>query len=177
MPQENLKSGQITNLDASPVTRMAPGEGGHGTMRIRDASISPTTGLLSTSTYRLSRLRYDEILKHAYIKGDSTSNTFTVNVGFYYSDSTTDGTQPANQGAVISTTFVTSSLNLASQTTFLDLCQYISAANLDKPLWSMLGLNATTGGYIDLVLYNTTTNSTTTTYYCEVHTMSPGAAS
>lgn len=177
MPQENLKSGQVTNLDASPVTRMAPGEGGHGTMRVRDGSLSPTTGLLSTSTYRLSRHRYDEILKHAFIKGDSTSNTFTVNVGFYYSDSTTDGTQPANQGAAINSTFVTSALSLANQTTFLDLAQFISAANLDKPLWSALGLSSTTGGYFDLTLVNTTTNITTTTYYCEVHTMSPGANS
>lgn len=177
MPQENLKSGAVTNLDASPVTRMARGEGGDATLIVRDGSVTPSTGLLSTSTYRLARLRNDEILKHAYIKGDSTSNTFTVNVGFYYSDSTTDGTLPANQGAQLNSTFVTSGLVLANQTTFLDLCNFMTAANLDKPLWSALGLTATTGGYFDLTLFNTTTNSTTTTYYVETQSVSSGATS
>ena len=177
MPQENLTSSVIANLNATPVTRMAMGEGGTGDLVVRTASLQPTNGLLSTSTYRFTRLRNDEILGHIYVKADTTSATLTGNWGFYYSNSTTDGTQPQNQGNVINSTFVVSNLVMTSMTTFTDLTQYITAANLQKPLWSALGLTATTGGYFDLVMVNTTTNVTTSVLMVETQTYSSGAAS
>jgi hypothetical protein len=48
---------------------------------------------------------------------------------------------------------------LAAVTTFTNYAYAIVAADYDYPLWELCGLTSDPGGFFDLTLTNTTTNS------------------
>lgn len=179
MATEALKSTAITNLDASPVTRLVPGVGGTAYLRHGDGSLTATTGQLSQSTYQLARIPTRAIIKQARVKLDAGVTTFTADCGFYYSTSTTDGTPAGNRGTQVSGTtgshVLGTAVVLANQTTFLDLAQNLTAANLDKKVWDAIGLATDPGGYFDFVLTTTTTNSGAPVVYGEIAYVDPGS--
>lgn len=101
---ENLKSGVVTNLDASPSVVATTGEGAPGNLFSQNDVVSATASITQWSTYRLCRIPTNAKVKHvwAYLSGlDSKSTataTFDFNIAF--SDDTNDGTAPALQGTI-----------------------------------------------------------------------------
>lgn len=176
MATEALKATAVSNLDASPVTRLAPGAGGFAYMRTADGYLTATTGMASGSTYQMVRIPRNAIIKHIWMKLDATVTTFTANVGLYYSTSTTDGTAAANQGAAVVNNCFASAVAYASQNTFTDLMNNVTAANLDKTAWSGVGaLTTDPGGYFDVVINLTATSSGGAIVYMEVQYVDPGS--
>lgn len=115
MAAEQIKSLQITNLDASPIVTNNTGAGGVGRSNELDGIVAcAATPLQSAkSVYRVVRFPTNAILKSVVVATDTALDTgthalvFDFNVAF--SDSTTDGTPssflPASVGeAVIPTT-------------------------------------------------------------------------
>lgn len=162
MATEALKSTPITNLDADPIVYMTPGSGGAGVVRAKFASVTATTGVTSGSTYQMVRLKSKDIVLQIYAWLTASVTTFTCDLGAYYSTSTKDGTAVANQGDVIDADFWGSAIALASIVTMTEYTTETAtytAAKRVQPLWQALGLSADPGGYIDIVLTNTATNS------------------
>lgn len=169
MPQDTLKSVRITSLDASPPQYYGQSEGGPATYQNTDGYVTPTSGVLLGSTYKMVRLQSSVRLKELKIKLDATMTTFTAAIGFYYSDSTTDYTPVALQGTQVNGNtggqYFGSAVALAAQTTALDLMAASLAVNFDKELWEICGLTTDPHCPFDIVLDTTTTNSGTTNVY------------
>ncbi len=97
MVADTLSSASITNLDASPVVRnTSPNGAKYDEQKISDFA-TPTTGGLAdtTSTYKMVRVPTNGYLKSIVLIADGAldsngSPTLAVDVGAYYSDSTTD---------------------------------------------------------------------------------------
>jgi len=163
----HLKSSQITGLDASPIQQPMTGQGGPATLKSISASLSSVSADATGSTYQMVRVPTNAILKHAWFQAAANSGG-KVNIGVYYSDSTTDGTAQANQGLVVPTTgaaFVSGDIDCSSAVAPTDeLGQNTAGWTMDlinTPLWSALGLTADPGGNFDIVLVCHTTAITT----------------
>lgn len=166
MAGEQLKSTSISNLDGDTygvITTPTAGMGAGGRFQEKDDTVNVTlVGLTSTaSTYKMVRLPTNVKLKK--IKGRcnialDTSTGLALDVGAYYSDSTTDGTPQANQGTAISvncfaaaTTVMQSSAGVASDVQLINNSKF--TPDLQKePLWQAVGLSTDPGGYIDIVV-------------------------
>lgn len=162
MTTEALKSTPITDWDASPVVRLAPGAGGHGRMRVGYGSVTATTGMASGSTYRMVRLKSNQVVVRLYAWLDASVTTFTCDIGVYYSTSTTDGTPAAHTGASVSTGLFGTAVALASIVTMTEYTTEsgtYTAAKRIQPLWQAGGLSADPGGYLDIVFGATATSS------------------
>jgi hypothetical protein len=89
------------------------------------------------------------------------------NLSVYYSDSTTDGTQPAKQGLIVPTTgdqFFASDIDCASAVDRIGKTNESGnypVTKRNKPLWDALGLTVDPGGYFDIVAVVHTTDVTT----------------
>lgn len=167
MATEALKSGAVTNSDASPVVYNTSGIGGLSHLKALDGSVTGTTGVTSGSTYQMVRVRSNAIVKHLYAKLDASVTTFTGDVGFYYSTGTNDGTQVGKSGKVGTGQEFGAAVAFASQTTFIDLAQNVTAAKLDKEAWDLAGLASDPGGFFDIVITTTATNSGAPVAYME----------
>ena len=169
MATETLKSTPITNLDLTPPQVMGPATGGPQIMRTADGNVTPTNGATVGSIYKFVRLPSNARLKEVKGKFDPTVSaaTFTVSVGFYYSDSLNDYTTPGNQGTAVNgatgSGALTTSLALAAQTTSLDLMATNVAANFDKELWEVCGLTTDPHCPFDLCFTSLTTANAITT--------------
>lgn len=164
MATEALKSTPVTNLDASPVVRMSPGEGGHAVMRWADGSVTGTTGVTVGSTYQMVRVSTRAVIKQIWAWLDAAVTTFTADIGIYYSSSTTDGTPSANRGTVVSgdQAFFASAVAFASavtQTEYSTESGTYTGAKRAQPLWQAAGLSSDPGGYFDIVATTTATTS------------------
>lgn len=163
MAADALSSGSITNLDASPVVANTSGAGAPYHSRVYRDFVTPTTGgLVSTSSkYKMVRLpmyaKLEEIILNADANLDSSTG-LVLDVGAYYSDSTTDGTPTALQGTVISVNCFAALLTFQSAFKFVHADTAWTAAKRQQPLWQALGLtaNAVTGappgGFVDVVV-------------------------
>lgn len=115
---ENLLSGAITLLDATPIQMPSAGEGAPGMRRVQFDQVASTTALAVNSSYRMSRFPVEAKVKRVwlYTKGvDSNvaaTAKFDVNVAF--SDSTTDGTPPALQAQIPTSALTGATTSLAS---------------------------------------------------------------
>lgn len=164
---DTLKSGSITNLDASPVVENTTGNGGPGYVKTQYDNVTPTTGGLAStsSTYKILRVPTTIKLNALSIKtltAIETSTGLALDVGAYYSDSTTDGTQPTLQGTAISVNCFAAASTFQSLTS-LDCLTAYSIPKRQQPLWQGLGLASDPGGFIDIVV--------------AVHTAATGAVS
>ncbi len=172
---EFLKSGVITNLDASPMVVNSAGQGGATRLHVIDSAVTVVTAAVS-STYQLVRLRSNAVVKHLYIKLDATAVEFDADIGCYYSTAVGDGTLPtyaslAPPTQVNGTTgsqLFGAAVVLDADVTFVDHAAGLSAATLDKELWSACGLTTDPGGFFDIVLTSTGAPSGTPTIYTEV---------
>lgn len=156
---DTLKSVSITNSDATPRVINATGVGAVGYAKDVSDWITPTAaGLLTTaSTYKLIRVPTTIKLKSLVLAVDGdieTSTGLALDVGAYYSDSTTDGTPAADQGVLISANcFLAASTSFQSSATAdVNALAAYSVQARNEPLWQGLGLSADPGGNIDIVL-------------------------
>ncbi len=175
---DTVKSRTITNRDgnlsASPVVLPdqfdTVGYNIAGVInQTSDYCAATTGGLASTSsTYKLVRLRSNCKIKSmkffvsTLLDTGGGSASLTWDIGAYYSDSTTDGTQSQLQGTPISATCFYSALVSPAaginNAAVSSLCP--TAVSMDQALWDFLGLTAPSGqdaiygdpgGYIDVV--------------------------
>jgi hypothetical protein len=168
MTTEALKSTPITNLDATPVTPNTTGEGGPGHLRSVSGYVTVSASMAAGSTYRLVRVPSNAKIKQILFESEA-QGAGKFNLSVYYSDSTVDGTQSANQGLIVPTTgdqFFASDIDCASlvvQTDKTNESANYTLAMRNKRLWDALGLTSDPGGFFDIVAVVHTTDVTTGT--------------
>lgn len=172
MTTEALKSTPITNLDATPVTPNTTGEGAPGYSRRVEGFVTVSASMAAGSTYRLVRVPSNAKIKSVNFHSEA-QGAGKFQLSAYYSDSTVDGTQVANQGVVVPTTgaaFFSDDIDCASAVAMANKtfandttsgAYNMSAWN--KQFWDALGLTADPGGFIDIVAVVHTTAVTTGT--------------
>lgn len=157
MAVETIKSVSITGLDALPAVPQSTGEGSSGYLRHVDATAPVAAGSSATSTYRLVRLPSNAKLKSLDVMTDAAPGAGAISVGASYSDATTDGTQIALQGTLISATAFAAATTLsATANTRVDVLTALPVAKRMQPLWQALGLASDPGGFIDVLATVTT---------------------
>jgi hypothetical protein len=160
MATSNLKSPSITNLDAIPVVPNTAGEGAPAYCRTLEGTITPLAGDAIGSTYRLVRLPSNAKVK-SIIFWSQAQGAGTFDLSAYYSDSTMDGTAPANQGLIVPTTgaaFFADGINAAAAVVGLQVLGNGGVLAgwtpnlINTQLWAALGLTSDPGGFIDVVM-------------------------
>lgn len=156
----HLKSPAITSLDTIPPFTASTGEGSQGYLREISGFVTPVAADAAGSTYQFVRIPTNAKVKSV-VLNSGAQGAGAIQIGVYYSDSTVDGTAPANQGLVVPTSgvdFFASDVSLASAIIGLDeVMQNLatSTANnpalINTPLWQALGLTSDPGGYFDIV--------------------------
>lgn len=117
-PTSATNSNIITHLDATPPTRDTYGGGGAGRLTRLVSTITPTASQATSVLNRLVRIPSNCCVHRVAVILDAAGTTITGNVGLWYSDSTTDGTSPVNQGnlTAISSAFFAYQLAMATFT-------------------------------------------------------------
>lgn len=162
------KSPSITNWDATPIFIGTTGEGVEGPRRVITDSVAIATTDSIGSIYRLVRIPTNAKIKQV-LFDSLTATTAAGDFDVAFSDSATDGTQPALAGGIVQVTgpvdnkLFGAAASLAAQSrvdrTFLGTFLY---AHQNLPLWQVLvNLGATQfvadpGGFFDLVVKSTT---------------------
>lgn len=168
MTTEALKSTAITNLDANPVTPNTTGKGAAGHLRSISGYVTVSASMAAGSTYRLVRVPSNAKIKQVLFESEA-QGAGKFNLSVYYSDSTVDGTQPANQGLIVPTTgdqFFASDIDCTSlvvQSDKTNESTNYTLAMRNKALWDALGLASDPGGCFDIVAVVHTTDVTTGT--------------
>jgi len=171
------KSPSITNWDASPIFIPTTGEGCEGPLRIITDSVASAVGDSIASIYRCVR-----IPTNAKIKRVTLSSTTAVggagagDIDIAFSDSATDGTQPALAGGIVQLTgpvdnklfgaavslIGTATPTLQDKTFQGTGPNQLTFAGQNMPIWAFLvSLGATQfitdpGGFFDIVVKLTT---------------------
>lgn len=177
MTAETLKSTQITNLDASPVVANTAGSGASANLKTISATILPTDAKTAPSFYKMVRLPWHAKIKHVYVQAAAATD-FDADIGIYYSDSTVDGTPAALQGTVLTgnVDFFAAAFDFdAAIVAMIDVAYlnpsegYLITDN-NGEFWAAAnsGLTSNPGGYFDVVLTTTVTNSVPLAIYLEV---------
>lgn len=134
MAAENLKSGVITNRDATPVvlTTANPGQ------VMRSYGKVETAGGDAGSTYRFCTIPSNAKCVRAFYSCDDLGIGLTMNVGLYQTT--------ANGGAVVDADFFASALDVATAAVAITEITFERGATLidelEQPLWQRLGLSA-----------------------------------
>lgn len=163
---DTVKSNSITQLDAlgaSPpgsILYTSSGDGSAGYKRtISDLAAATTAGLGSTSsTYKIIRLATKSILKTLELVNSATLDTggdsasLTLDVGAYYSDSTTDGTPAVDQGVQISANCFAAAVVSPLVGVRINVMTALASTKYNEPLWQALGLTTDPGGFVDVVI-------------------------
>lgn len=162
-----LKSTPITNLDASPPVANTSGEGGPGRLTHVQGYVTAVAADAAGSTYRLCRIPSNCEVKSVVFESEA-QGAGKVQLGLYYSTSTTDGTPAASVGTAINTKFFSDDIDCASAVARSGAYTYGSggAYTLDKrnqPIWQAAGLTSDPGGFFDIVATVHTTAITTGT--------------
>jgi len=164
MAADSVKSASVTTLDSvgtASATQLTEGIGGPGReVNHSDYVAATAAGLASTSSlYKMVRLATTTVMKDGWLftKGQMDSNgspTLAVDLGAYYSDSTTDGTPASLQGTQISANCFVAAKAFAQTTSGskIDALSNLDANLRTSPLWKQVGLTSDPGGYIDVVL-------------------------
>lgn len=172
MAADSVKSPSITTLDAaSPSLSASLIEGAGAGGRLIDHSdfvVATAGGLASmASLYKMVRLHSQTIIKLGRLftkAGLDASTGLAIDLGAYYSDSTTDGTPVSLQGTQISANcFVANqAFGQSGAGSDINALSNLDANLRNSQLWQQVGLASDPGGYIDIVL--------------AVHTVVSGAA-
>src|SRR5258707_13810619 len=179
MTVENLKSTAITNLDATPPTIASGGRGSASRLKSVNATILPVTGKTAPSTYQMVRIPSYAVVKHVLVQAAAATD-FDADIALYFSDSTIDGTLPANQGAVIDSDYFATAydfdaaiVNMTDVTYLTPTTGYL-ITDSNKPIWNgpniVVALSTLTkdpGGFFDICLTTTVTNSVPLSIYLE----------
>lgn len=135
MAAENLKSGSITNRDATPAV-LSTGQGG----RVQKAfGTIEGAGGDAGSTYRFCSIPSNARGIRAWLATDDLSGAgATLDVGLYQTT--------ANGGAVVDADFFASAVDVATAAVAFTEITWERAAtrisDIEKPLWEQLGLSA-----------------------------------
>lgn len=161
--QGNLKSSVITNLDATPIIKPSAGAGGPGRAVTTVGIAGPTTDAATTGgILRMVRVPSNCFLYNISLCQKAATTTASFDMGLYYSDSTTDGTTPANQAAVINDqlfgTAIDTHLLINWTSNTFEAGTYTPDKAL-QPLWQAAGLSTDPGGFFDITLTNKATIS------------------
>jgi hypothetical protein len=133
MAAENLKSGVITNRDATPavLTTANPGR------VFRSYGKVEAAGGDAGSTYRFCTVPSNAKLVRAFYSCDDLGTGATINVGLYQTT--------ANGGAVADQDFFASALDVSTSAVAITEITFERGATLidelEKPLWERLGLS------------------------------------
>lgn len=164
MAADSVKSASITALDTAPQnatssTGLTEGAGAAGRLVNHSDYVAATTGGLAStdSKYKMVRLPTQCIVKAITIfskSGLDTSTGLKLDIGAYYSDSTSDGTPASLQGTAISVNCFMSATAFAQSSagSRISGMTNIDANLLNSQLWAQVGLSSDPGGYIDIVV-------------------------
>lgn len=163
MASETLKSPAITGYDATPPTKKAGGAGASNSLYEVSGYVTTSAGVTTGSLYLLVRLRSNCYLKNLFFESGADGGDPAYVLGLYYSDNTADF--PANQalaGTVIDNDLFNTDIDNTSAIVATDYINSAGLCTIDKrqqPLWQMAGLSSDPGGYFDVVLSSTATNT------------------
>lgn len=174
MATEALKSTSIVNLDASPIAAMPTGEGASGVMRTVNGHVAATTSATSASTYRLCRFPTNAKIKQVLLTNAALATASAVDIDIAFSDSATDGTQPALAGGIVQITGPSDNKLFGSAVAVVSaqknqdqtFANTFTTDHQNIPLWQVLvNLGATQftadpGGFFDILLKATATVNT-----------------
>src|SRR5258708_7026279 len=92
-----IKSGVITNLDASPIVRPSVGQVGGGVQRYISTA-TPAASQATSDLIRMVRIPSNAIVQKVALLFDTApgSSGAILDIGLWYSDSSTDGTGTTN---------------------------------------------------------------------------------
>lgn len=134
MAAENLKSGAITNRDATPAVLNTSNPG----QVFRSWGKVEAAGGDAGSTYRLCTVPSNAKCVRAFYSCDDLGTGVTLNIGLYQTT--------ANGGAVADQDFFASALDVATAAVAITEITFERGATLideiEKPLWERLGLSA-----------------------------------
>lgn len=144
MAAENLKSGSITNRDATPAVLT---NALNSTVR-RVVGVIEAAGGDAGSTYRFGEIPSNARAIRVWFASDDLSGAgATMDLGIYQN--------VANGGAVVDADFFASAIDVATAAVALTEVTYERAAtriaDSEKPLWEQLGLSADTTRTYDIV--------------------------
>lgn len=143
MPAENLKSGAITNRDATPAAFST----GQASNVRRVFGKCEAAGGDAGSTYRFCSIPSNARAVRVWFASDDLSGAgATMDVGLYQTT--------ANGGAVVDADFFASALDVATSAVALTEITFERGATLidelEKPIWERLGLSADPGRDYDI---------------------------
>lgn len=156
MSTEALKSGPITNRDATPAVRNSGNVDG-GYLRSAAGTVEMTTADLG-STYRMFRVPSCCRMNSLNLYSDDVGTSGLIDIGVYQT------TQ--NGGAVVDQDFFASAVDIKTAALFgTDVLYEAGTAagqidDIEKPLWQQLGLAADPGIDYDIVITSTEAAST-----------------
>ena len=134
MPIEAVKSSVITNSDAVPsIINTAQLSGGRDRMA---RGVCPVVaGASIGSTYRFARIKSNDLIKSLRIDCGAIATATAMDVGIYQTT--------GNGGGVVDATLFASAVALSAALMGVDISREsgtIFVADMEKPLWQLLGL-------------------------------------
>lgn len=143
MAAENLKSGSITNRDATPSSLTTASNG----LVRRVVGKVESAGGDAGSTYTFGSIPSNAKYVRCWFSSDDLGTGVTMNVGLYQTT--------ANGAAVVDQDFFASALDVATSAVALTEITFERGATLidefEKPLWERLGLSADSNRDYDIV--------------------------
>lgn len=147
MATENVKSGAITNRDATPAVLNSSQ---HGIVRRAWGTVEAAAAGDSGSTYRMCSIPSNARAIRVVVATDDLGTTATLDVGIYQTT--------ANGGAVVDADFFASALNANSAAIAETMVTHEAASTgynidaIEKPLWGALGLTSDSNRDYDVVV-------------------------
>jgi hypothetical protein len=173
---ETLSSPQITTLNSlyggtgAGTARPTAGDQGAGQLQSLYQNIQPTSGSTSGSLYRMLRLQTNCIVRHLIIDYDGLITTFMTDCTLYYANAVLDSANQQNVGQLVNglsgpASVFAYNLDLSMQTAGAQIeisgqSQNYNASLRSQPLWVAAGLSSDPGGFFDICLVESATQST-----------------
>lgn len=133
---EAIKSTIITNADATPSV-INTAQLANGRERSMRGVVTATTTKDAGSTYRFFRIKSNDLMKQLLLDNASWGASCTADFGLYKT--------AADGGAVVDADFFASAVDMNTANRALDITResgVITVANMEKPVWELLGLSA-----------------------------------
>lgn len=166
MTTEALKTTQITDLDATPPTKLSAGKGAKGHASRITGFVTTTSGKTTGSTYLLARVPRNAVIKSIVLDSAAMAGSSALDFGVYYATAA-DGTA----GAAVSAAFFASAVDVSSAVRATDITNESGTYTIDKrnkELWDACGISADPGGFLDIVATSTATINTGALFGIEV---------
>jgi hypothetical protein len=136
MTTEAIKSAQLTNADATPAV-INSAQVANGRVRHMRGVCAATTTMAAGSTYRFFRIKSNDTIRDLRLDNATLGASCTMDFGLYQT--------AANGGAVADADLFASAVDMNTANRGLDIHResgIITVANMEKPIWELLGLSA-----------------------------------